>query len=101
MSNLLNLIQELKNLGFTKENSEEVLNFKVSNLPKNTKAGNKCYMVYRGFIIGWMKITGLTENEFTCTTTGKKWKGKFIQRSGKFNNIEPIPYKGFQGFRYM
>jgi hypothetical protein len=25
MSNLLNLIQELKNLGFTKENSEEVL----------------------------------------------------------------------------
>ena len=26
--------------------------------------------------------------------------GKFIQRSGEFFKIEPIPMKGFQGFRY-
>ena len=83
------------------KDGKEVLNFKVNHLPKKTNIGNKCYMVYNGEIIGWMKIVGLTENEFVCTTTGKKWKGKFIQRSGEFHRIDPITYKGFQGFRYI
>jgi len=76
-----------------------VINFKVSNFP-NTKVGCKCYLCYDGFIRGYMIICGMNEKEFTCTTTGKNWKGKFIERSGKFYQIEPIPMKGFQGFRY-
>lgn len=43
---------------------------------------------------------GMSEKEFKCTTTGNVWKGKFIERSGKFYEIEPILMKGFQGFRY-
>lgn len=82
------------------EDGTSVLNFKVPFFPKNSKVGNKCYMVYKGAIIGWMNIVGFSEQEFACDVTGKKWKGKFIQRSGKFNSIDPIPYKGFQGFRY-
>lgn len=78
-----------------------VLNFKVNNFPKETKVGNKCYIVYKGNIIGYMYITGFDEKEFTCNTTGKKWKGKFIQRSGPFYRITHIPMKGFQGFKYM
>ena len=80
---------------------DKVLNFKVSTFPKNTKVGDRCYLIYSGNIIGWMTIVGFDEKEFNCDTTGKLWKGKFIQRSGKFNEIEPIPYKGFQGFRYI
>ena len=89
--------KELKDV----EDRNLILNFKVSNFPKETNIGNKCYSVYKGFIIGWMEIVGMSEGNITCETTGKKWEGKFIQRSGKFNYIEPIPMTGFQGFRYF
>ena len=78
----------------------QTMNFKVNNFPK-TKAGNKCYLLYNGFIIGWMQIVGTAEKNFTCSTTGREWAGKFIERSGPFHKIEPIPMKGFQGFRYF
>jgi hypothetical protein len=77
-----------------------ILNFKVSQFP-NTAKGRKCYLVYDGNILGYMIISGMSEKEFTCTTTGKAWKGKFIERSGKFFPITPIPMRGFQGFRYF
>lgn len=79
----------------------DMMNFKVPNLPKQTEIGNKCYLCYKGQIIGYMKISGLSKDGFTCTTTGKKWNGNFVQRTGKFHKIEPIPYKGFQGYRYI
>lgn len=78
-----------------------VLNFKVSYFPKETDVGCKCYLLHCVYIIGWMKIVGLEENDFTCEVTGRVWKGKFIQRSGDFHQITPIPMKGFQGFRYF
>ena len=79
---------------------EQVMSFKISNFPK-TKAGNKCYLLYDGAIRGWMEIVGLSQNSFECTTTGSMWNGKFIERSGPFHKIDPIPMKGFQGFRYF
>ena len=78
----------------------DILNFKVNSFPK-TKVGNKCYLLHDGEIKGYMKISGLKEKDFTCTTTGKKWKGKFIERTGKFYELkEKIQMKGFQGYRY-
>lgn len=79
----------------------QVMNYKVSSFPKRTKIGNKCYVCYKGEVVGWMKIVGMEEKEFDCTTTGKKYKGKFILRSGPFNYITPIKMTGFQGFRYF
>lgn len=81
------------------KDGNEVMNFKVNHLP-NTSVGNKCFIVHDGFIKGWMNIVGLSKKDFTCSTTGKDWKGSFIERSGPFNYIDPIPMKGFQGFRY-
>jgi hypothetical protein len=78
-----------------------VLNFKVPNFPAHSGKGAKCYLNYRGNLIGWMEIVGFSEEEFTCETTGRKWTGKFIQRSGPFYKINPIPMKGFRGFKYM
>ena len=89
-----------KELDFVKD-GKNVLNFKVSNFPKMTNVGDKCYLNYKGSIIGWMNITGLFQKDFTCSTTGKEWNGKFIERSGEFHPIKPIPMKGFQGFRYF
>lgn len=89
-----------KELEVVKDGSH-VINFKVPRLPKQTYVGDKCYLCYNGNIVGWMKIVGFQSGGFTCTTTGRFWEGNFIQRSGKFNKIKPIPMKGFQGFRYF
>lgn len=82
------------------KDGSQVMNFKVNNFP-NTKAGSRCYIIHNGAIRGWMEIVGLSEENFICSTTGREWKGKFIQRSGPFHEIDPIPMKGFQGFRYF
>ena len=88
-----------KELNAVKDGSK-VLNFKTANFPQ-TKVGNKCYLIHDGEVKGWMKIVGLVEDSFACDVTGKKWAGKFIQRSGPFHYINPIEMKGFQGFRYV
>ncbi len=80
------------------KDEKECLNFKVPFLPKVQP--DKVYLCYKGNVIGWMKCCGLKNGEFDCTTTGEHWQGKFIQRTGEFHKITPIPYKGFQGFRY-
>ena len=87
----LNLVRDYKH----------VLNFKVPNFPVNSGKGSKCYLNYKGNLIGWMEIVDFSEEEFTCKVSGRKWKGKFIQRSGPFHSIDPIPMKGFRGFKYM
>jgi hypothetical protein len=80
----------------------EVMNFKVPFLPRHAKQGDRCYLVWRDAIRGWMEITGLAENvEFLCSTTNRFWRGNFIQRSGPFHPIKPIPRQGFRGFRYV
>jgi len=81
------------------KDGSQVMNFKVNALPKTSK-GNKCYIVHDGVIKGWMEIVGLSKKDFTCSTTGREWKGNFIERSGPFHYIDPVPMKGFQGFRY-
>lgn len=84
------------------KNYKQVMNFKVHNFPCGITVGDRCYIVHRGFIRGWMEIVGFSEKDFSCTTTGKKWRGKFVERSGPFHYIEEnLPYKGFQGFRYF
>ena len=83
-------------------NYKYVLNFKVHNFPKGIHKGDKCYVVHNGFVKGWMEIVGFSEQPFVCTTTNRKWDGKFIQRSGPFHYLDTkIPMKGFQGFRYF
>jgi len=89
-----------KELAAVREGSN-VLNFKVPYFPKETDIGCKCYLVHKGHVRGWMEIVGLEEHDFVCEVTGTKWKGKFIQRSGPFHEITPIPMKGFQGFKYF
>lgn len=88
-----------KELSFV-EDETNVMNYKVGRLPKTVEIGDKCFLVHKGFIKGWMKICGMKEHGFKCSTTGKYWEGNFIQRTGKFNYIEPISMTGFQNFRY-
>lgn len=84
------------------EDYSSEMNFKVSSIPKQTGVGKKCYISHNGFLVGYMAITDIVSKDFTCTTTGNKWKGNFIVRSGPFTYLkDKIPMKGFQGFRYI
>jgi hypothetical protein len=84
-----------------KAENGDILNFKINNLPKENIIGGRCYICYNGNIIGYHIISGINNNNFDCTTTGKNWKGTFVQRTGKFYRLEsPVPQKGFQGWRY-
>lgn len=78
----------------------EILNYKVQYFPK-TEIGNKCYICYNGFIIGYHKICGMSEKEFMCTTRNQAWTGKFVERTGRLHKIDPIPMAGFRGYRYV
>ena len=78
-----------------------VMNYKMSSFPK-VKIGDLCYVCHDGFVKGHMKISGMGEKEFTCTTTGNNWAGKFLERTGQFYHVKDVhPMKGFQGFRYV
>lgn len=85
------------------EDGSQVLNFKVPNLPKDIKNIRRCYLCYDGKIIGWHNIVGYAKDgDFECTTTGKRWEGNFIQRSGLFHYLKkPIECKAFRGFKYI
>ena len=86
------------------KDSKAVMNFKVPFLPKAEMRDRitKCWLVWRGHIVGWQRVCGFVEDSsFDCTTTGEHWQGNFIQRTGPFHALEkPIEMKGFQGWRY-
>lgn len=89
-----------KELDAVADGSQE-LNFKVATLPKDVGVGDRCYLVHRNYIVGWMTISYIGCKSFLCTTTEKGWVGKFISRTGPFHPIKPVLYRGFQGFRYI
>lgn len=82
--------------------SGDIMNYRVAAKP-NVQKGDKCYIVYRGLIRGYMIVHDVIYRSevFKCTTTGEVWRpGWYIQRTGLFHRIEPVEMKGFQGFRY-
>lgn len=78
-----------------------VMNYRVPNRPK-IEPGERCYIVHHGVVRGYMNVVGVAFRPgFYCTTTGRYWpEGWYVQRSGQFFKIDPIPMKGFQGYRY-
>lgn len=81
---------------------EDALNFRLPYKPKGIAEGDRCFVVYDGYVRGWMRVVGCEERSqgFTCQTTGVEWRpGVYVQRSGAFHKVEPVPYKGFRGIR--
>lgn len=89
-----------KELDAVKDGKQE-MNFKVPNLPTKVKPGDRCYLCYKGQIIGWMKISNMGPKKFKSTTDGTDWEGNFISRTGQFHTINPVSCKGFRGFKYL
>lgn len=72
--------------------------------PKVEK-GDRVFYVEDGFIRGFAIVDRVTgeEDAWTCDTTGKNYgPGVYVwMRADSWTWIQPIPYIGFQGFRYV
>jgi hypothetical protein len=76
-----------------------------SKLPK-IREGEKVFYVEDGFIRGFAEVFWTQKAsegvDFICQVTKRKFSGGGIvtMNAVSWKWIEPIPYKGFQGFRY-
>lgn len=68
-------------------------------------SGERIYYVENGFIRGFCTIVRrqIVNTGRICATTGKAWlPGVYVfMDATTWHWIEPIPHKGFQGYRYV
>lgn len=79
----------------------QVLNYRMA-YRGSKKPGDRCFVVHQDVVKGWMEVVDVVTHEdgFRCTTTGEWWRpGHYLQRSGPFHPVDPVPMKGFQGVR--
>jgi hypothetical protein len=76
--------------------------------PKRLGTGDRIYFVEDGFIRGHGTVFSILFRAGDlpvgerCQATGRKWKGKCIVHYNRWKWLKnPVPMKGFQGFRYM
>ena len=73
--------------------------------PAKLEPDMRIFYTEDGFIRGFAIVSEVMENSsgLKCDTTGLRWPPGFyaIMSACSWTWIKPIPYKGFQGFRYF
>jgi hypothetical protein len=80
-----------------------VINYRVASRPR-VEAGGRCYMAHGGALRGWSEILGIEErgrHEVRDPAGGYWPPGIYVVRSPRWHAIEPVPMRGFQGYRYL
>jgi len=74
-----------------------------SKKPKELDIGSKIFYVEDGFIRGFGVVFRVDSEDKVCQTTGKLYRGKChaLINADSWMWINPIPQKGFQGWRYF
>ena len=83
------------------EDYSGMLNFRIP-FPVKALEGDRCYLVWRGLVRGWMRVSGVVRHPqgFTCLNTGVSWPpGVYIQRAGPFHLVDGPEMRGFQEIR--
>jgi hypothetical protein len=93
------------------QDAGELINYRIARPPSDewrlqlAYRSARCFIVHDGFIQGYNRIRGIEEkgeNEVTDPITGAFWpSGWYIVREPEWHPIEPIPMKGFRGWRYF
>jgi len=86
-----------------KEHCVTFLNYKVPFIPREFRRGDRCFVVWRGQVRGWMICwdSFKADKPWACETSGTWWgAGSYIQRYGEFYALKDgEAIKGFQGIR--
>ena len=67
----------------------------------DVQIGDKVYYVDQGMIRGYGIVFEITYEELQCIMTKKIYKGTHLKQRKWVWLKKPIPFKGFQGFRYI
>jgi hypothetical protein len=74
--------------------------WKVSNVPKHLLPGDRVYFIEDG-VIRYYHTFRRVEKDFRCEVTGRVWHGNnLILFCPEVKLRQPVPMKGFRGFRY-
>ena len=73
--------------------------WRVSRKPKNLEVGDKCFFVWNDAVRAYHVFLGFSEN-MICQVTGTHYPGICIVLDPVIYGIDPIPMKGFRGYRY-
>jgi hypothetical protein len=77
--------------------------FRTYRFKPKVNIGDKMFFTEDGKIRGYGIIfeVSSTSGE-TCETTGREWKGSWVVKYNDWHWLKtPIPFKGFQGIRYV
>lgn len=71
--------------------------------PAGLCVGSRIYYVERDYIRGFGVISEIRTGDMVCDITGQNWGLGYyaIMPAESWTWIEPIPMKGFQGWRYF
>lgn len=82
-----------------------VINFKVPTWPKRIKEGERCYIVYDGFVRGYNNILGVdSKDDVIDPITGQRMApGVYVVREPTFYDTGSphVAIDSFRGYRYV
>jgi len=85
---------------FVQENPDAYWFRTIRGTP-NVQVGDRVYYVDNGKITGYGIVFEVTTGELQCEATNKVYHGTHLKQREWVSLKEPIPFKGFQGFRYV
>ena len=77
---------------------------RFSHRPGTVKKGSRVFYTEAGYVRGFAVVTEVCHlNEMRCEATGRDWEAGWyvFMDATSWHWIKPIPYPGFQGFRYF
>jgi hypothetical protein len=83
-------------------NMGETKNVRFQGKPQMMQPGDRMYIVYDGFVRGYLVYEGhvFLPSDWTCSTTQRKMKaGHYMRLRGPWTETPKWPMQGFQGYR--
>jgi len=85
---------------FVEENPDAYW-FRTLRGKPNVQIGDKVYYIDNGEIRGYGIVFDIESGEMECEATGRLYNGTHLKQRKWVWLKKPIPFKGFQGFRYV
>jgi len=85
---------------FVKENPDSYW-FRTLRGRPNVQTGDRVYYIDNGKITGYGIVFDIETGEIQCESTGKIYRGTNLKQREWQWLKHPIPFRGFQGFRYV
>jgi len=85
---------------FVEENPDAYW-FRTLRGKPNVQIGDRVYYIDNGTIRGYGIVFDIEFGETECEATGKIYRGTHLKQREWWWLKHPIPFRGFQGFRYV